>query len=436
MTSGKESFLDYLVQHTTGISEFHCEIGRYLFSGQDCDLTETAQGCNTAPISNPQNWALIYGIRNFHNWVNGMLTAIDSAQTNMNTMNGYMQAYFTTHNFTLAAQTYQNSLVSGSMSALSGLLTLAKLALPELNAITAAGALATLGGAGATMDTGILGSIMSETVGVIETQLKEIGNMDKWLYHVFEAMRYAVIDWGNSTINGIAYFSEDDMYYYLDPSGVVDWLNGGAFAQDISETYQLTIDNAAMKSVFAVAVSDLWVQEEVFIVNTTDAWTFTGDDYATLNIDKNDMTRVTYNDQVYFFVKNTDGAAPDSAYDPVPGIDNLKELGLSTTEVIEASAYTLNHIGFNSTWDPKGALSAMTSDDPPPGGLFMNIPICQLGILEAPSVDLFTQGCSTVDIAAECDFKRYINWSCSKQIQTTNGVVQPWPYKMYDPDWN
>jgi hypothetical protein len=35
-----------------------------------------------------------------------------------------------------------------------------------LNAITAVGALATLGGAGATMDTGVLGSIMSETVGV------------------------------------------------------------------------------------------------------------------------------------------------------------------------------------------------------------------------------------------------------------------------------
>jgi hypothetical protein len=81
----------------------------YLFSGQDCDLTETAQGCNTPPLSNPQNWALIYGIRNFHNWVNGMLTAIDSAQTNMNTMNGYMQAYFTTHNFTLAVYTVLTS---------------------------------------------------------------------------------------------------------------------------------------------------------------------------------------------------------------------------------------------------------------------------------------------------------------------------------------
>lgn len=225
--------------------------------------------------------------------------------------------------------------------------------------------------------------------------------MDKWLYHVFEAMRSAVIEWGNSTINGIAYFSEDDMYYYQNSSGVVDWLNGGGFAQDISETYQLTIDNATMKSVFAVAVSDLWVQEEVYIVNTTNAWTFTGDAYRTLNIDKNDMTRVIYNNQVYFFVKNTANVAPDSAYDPVPGIDKLEELGLSANDVIEASAYTLNRIGFNSTWDASGALSAMTSDDPPPGGIFMNIPICQLGILQPPSVNLFTRGCDYEDMAPE-----------------------------------
>lgn len=50
------------------------------------------------------------------------------------------------------------------MSALGGLLTLAKLALPELNAITAVGALATLGGAGAVMDTGVLVSIMTNRI--------------------------------------------------------------------------------------------------------------------------------------------------------------------------------------------------------------------------------------------------------------------------------
>lgn len=62
----------------------------------------TGEDCNTTPpMTNPQNWAIIYSIVNFQDWIMTLLAAVDHAQADFNTMNSYLLATFTSHNFDL-----------------------------------------------------------------------------------------------------------------------------------------------------------------------------------------------------------------------------------------------------------------------------------------------------------------------------------------------
>lgn len=225
--------------------------------------------------------------------------------------------------------------------------------------------------------------------------------MDKWLSDTFKAMKNGYKSWGETAVNGIVHQTSGSGMYTQNKEGIVQWIKDGAFAKPIPEKHTLKIEAATVKAITGAAVSNLWRQEKVYLVNTTDAWIYAGKSYDKLKIDKDDITRVEVNGDIFFFMKHTDDASPEDEYDSVPGIGKLGELGIDIKDVVRAAVWSQNHVGFNSSWLPEQALHAATSDDPPPAGLFMNIPVCHLGQMPHPSLDLFTRGCKTVDIAEE-----------------------------------
>lgn len=153
-------------------------------------MISTEDGCDTSPPKeNPKNWAVIYAIMYFHNFVNMLIRSVEAAQTSLNTLNGYLTAHFTSSNFKLAvcinsaldswhgstkkekanmfqAETWKNTVASASTTATGAILSLAWVAFPELGILSVGASAASLGGASATFKTGIELSFLTKTVGV------------------------------------------------------------------------------------------------------------------------------------------------------------------------------------------------------------------------------------------------------------------------------
>ncbi|KAJ5162515.1 hypothetical protein N7492_007907 [Penicillium capsulatum] len=279
---------------------------------------------------------------------------------------------------------------------------------------------------------------MHLTPSRVENQIKEVADMQKMMSNMFIALEQGFSDWGDMMINGFVYQNKPMDLFSQNSSGIAKWIQDGSFSGYFQHNQSKAADAKTMKSVWAASVSYIWRQEKVYFVNTTDAWTFTGGDYETLKIDKDDITRIHFGNDIFFALKYTDDASPADAYSKVPGINSLADLGLDIQMVINASVWSQNHIGYNETWPIDKMMAYATSpDDPPPHDLFMTIPVCHLGQMPHAPLDLMAKrGCNDVKMAAECTFKRYINWSCRKQYQITDGVSQPWPIDLYDANWS
>lgn len=229
--------------------------------------------------------------------------------------------------------------------------------------------------------------------------------MDLWLTTIFQGMRNGLKKGADEAINGVIHQGDGQGMYYADQSGIVSAIKNGTFFESIPDDYTVNVEASTLKSIFAAAVSSLWVQEGVYLVNTTDCAMYAWDDYESLKIDKDDLTRVEYNGDIFFVVKHTKGQKPNQAYDKVPGIDKLGNVKLTIQEVIGASAWSLSKVGFNTSWPVDEAMHYLNEGDGPRDGLFMNIPLCQLGQMPKPSLDLFNgRGCLKTDIAQEVRF--------------------------------
>lgn len=241
--------------------------------------------------------------------------------------------------------------------------------------------------------------------------------MSLWLTQVFQGMRNGLVDGADHAINAVIHQGNGLGMYYGDTSGIVSWIKDGTFFDPIPDDFTVDLEAPILKSIFAAAVSSLWVQEEVYLVNTTSAWTYAWRDYESLNIDKKDITRVEYNGEIFFAIKHTKGLRPDQGYDTVPGIDKLANVNLTIQEVIAASAWSQSKVGFSKNWAVDQAMSFLGEGDPPPGNLFMNIPLCQLGQMPHPPMDLFIgTNCANVKVAAEVRFPQFPQFNLSSSF--------------------
>lgn len=216
-------------------------------------------------------------------------------------------------------------------------------------------------------------------------------------------MRDGLKAWSDNMVNGIVIQGDGQGMYYDNPTGIVSWIKNGSFAESLQDSfnYTVSVEASTLKAIYAAALNNLWVAQGVYMVNTTNGWTYAWSNYTSLQIDKKDMAPSQYNDEVFYVIKHTDGRAPDQAYDKVPGIDDLGNLGLDIKDVIAASAWSMSKIGFNTSWPVDEAMPYLTKGGGPPGGLFMTIPICQLGEMPNPPLELFQTTCNTVDVAPE-----------------------------------
>ncbi|KAJ5595196.1 uncharacterized protein N7459_001404 [Penicillium hispanicum] len=434
MTNDGQTFLHYIRGDTPGVSDFECNMG------QPCNLVSDSGGC-TAVIDEktPKNWFVIYAIQNFHTWIGDIIDAIQEAQINFGGMTDYLTNYFVAHNFTMAASTWRNSALSGSMTVLSTIMTLATtfLAGPlgaAINGYRLLGSLATLVGAGATLDTAHLGALLSATVGVIQNELLVVANTEQYVIATTNAVIQGVTQLGNNTILSPAYnppiVSEK---YYKNTTGILGFLENGAFAQEPSSGTKFSITNSTIKSLYSVVVSNMWNQQGVYIVNCSDLYDDRGLSYADMKIDKNDISRTTFNGSTYFVMMMTEGKNPSDAYDPVPGVAELSVLGLTLEEMITASGYSQLNGGFNYTYTEKDTLNAFNGEGGPPGGIYASIPICQLADLVVVGENSWKYTCDS----DECVFKRVVNAACPGQTAVaSNGTTESWPIKLYSDTWS
>ncbi|KAJ6116221.1 hypothetical protein N7512_005946 [Penicillium capsulatum] len=223
---------------------------------------------------------------------------------------------------------------------------------------------------------------------------------------MFTSMQQGFENMADALMNGIVYQNPSTDLFSQNSSGVAKWIEDGSFAPDFKFNYTIDIDAKVLKAVWAAAVSLLWRQEGVYFVNTTDAQTFTTRSYKTLHIKEDDITRFQLGNEIFFAIKHTKDASPIDAYSKVPGIKNLPGLGLDIQEVANTSAWSQRHIGYNETWPIELVGQYATStDDPPPGGIFMTIPVCHLGQLQHVPFDVMAKkGCNTINQQEEVRF--------------------------------
>ncbi|KAJ5162381.1 hypothetical protein N7492_007773 [Penicillium capsulatum] len=440
---GTESFRHAILANTSAVNKFDCHIDGV------CNLQSTGQGCNTLTENNPKNWFALNAIVHFHEFIKEVvIKEIDRAAEDAQWMSDFLTVHFSSHNFELAAATWKNSVASGVLGATASVLGLAALAFKSVAIpLSATGTLEFMASSSLTVFTGYLGSLVTKTVGVIQNELNEGAKMKQYMGITIDALRQTVVSFGDVAINGIAYNPPDTYEGFVNnKTGLVQLLKGGAFAESVVDKgLSMQIRNETLKQLYAVAVNNMWKQENVYLVNVTDTYK---DMIVSRRLDKldppkKDMVKIKIDKYTYFLVKYTSGVAPDEEYESPPGVDQLGTLGLDLKDIVLASGWAQEKGGFN--WDPtpeefKGGYDKA-------GGIFMNIPICNMQQLTkyGPNYNLFkgfkhvcysTGGGADDPEELECEFKRLINKECVDQIQTfTNGTKQSWPIDLFDKNW-
>ncbi|KAJ5578672.1 uncharacterized protein N7459_007636 [Penicillium hispanicum] len=380
MPNDGDTFTEYMINQTAGLSGFEC------YMNEDCgEPTSEYDGCPQGPDEkNPMKWFYFYAARNYQIWNTQILQAIEYADVDFATNVNLLTVDFVSHDYTASASTWKNSVISGTLSALSAIITLATTFLAgalgaAIDVFRLIGGLASLGSGASTIGNGILHDIIHATVEIVADELSEAETAAMYVSNTTTALKKAVIAMGNDAMNSPAYnppvVSE---FYFQNKTGILTMLADGAFAETPPSDSVFNISAKTLQAIYSIAISNLWNQQGVYLVNCSDIADPSGGFYSAMNINKNDLTRTIIGKDTIIALKHTDGKAPNEAYDPVPGADKLSIVGLNMTGMILASAWSQRKAGYNATWSASDGLAALTSDDPPPYGLFATLPICTL----------------------------------------------------------
>lgn len=107
-----------------------------------------------------------------------------------------------------------------------------------------------------------------------------------------DSLIQAVTAMGNNTILTPAYNTPvTTESYWKNSTGIIQYLLGGAFATEPSSASKFSITNQTIKAIYSVAVSNIWNQQGVYIVNCSNLYDDRGLNYSMMHIDKGDLTR-------------------------------------------------------------------------------------------------------------------------------------------------
>lgn len=263
-------------------------------------------------------------------------------------------------------------------------------------------------------------------------------NMVDFMDQAIKGLRASVVQFGEDNINGIAAnppVTKDE--YKKNETGIVSFLEGGAFASMINEDVDIKLKNETMKTLYAVAINEMWKQEQVYIVNTTGVMAPRGGSFELMKLDDDDIHRVNLDGTTFFLIKYSKDKSPAKKYEKVPGVDQLEHLGLTVEEVIHSSAYTMSKGGFNWNPSPEEWMSySKHKADAPPANIFMNLPVCQFGSfgLSEYTTDVYnwksicTSGSRTDDevclitFPTSETFTNIVFFSASSNVSSTSGA--------------
>ena len=193
----------------------------------------------------------------------------------------------------------------------------------------------------------------------------------------FDHAEDSVRDFGGHAINdvptnydiGLGYTYKDD------PSGAPAILNNGVFADhiDYKDHDQLLHETRTIGNMAAIGY--IWrTYEKIYIAKLTQP--FRGVDPCDIPI--KDLHRECKDSKAYFFVKWEDKAA-DHHWTKPPGIDDIDALDyVDLFAMAEAAEYNQKQYGYDHKWDPKDAAAALASDNKPPHGMMVNLPVCYM----------------------------------------------------------
>ena len=197
------------------------------------------------------------------------------------------------------------------------------------------------------------------------------------------ALKNSVETYADMVLNGPAYNPPTvHSQFRFNHSGIVQYIKGGSFASPPPSSLHFDVTNATAKAIYSLAITDMWSQQGVFIVNASSGdagvWNTRGLAFSSIGLPKNDITKYEFGGNTYFFMKYTKGKAPDETYDLVPGLDQIGVAGITEEDIILSSAQSQSLYGFNHTWTMDDASNAPTN------GVFFNLPICPFKDLHLP----------------------------------------------------
>ncbi|KAJ5820108.1 hypothetical protein N7474_005699 [Penicillium riverlandense] len=170
-------------------------------------------------------------------------------------------------------------------------------------------------------------------------------------------------------------------------------MKNGAFAQPISNSIFDLLGTSVMTYMWSTAAGICWVSEQVFIATRTEP--VQGTAPCDIELDKLSGARVCdSNGKAYFFIKYQ-STEPQywGSWEPVPGLDKLDQYSLDLTTILESAEWmAANFDGYLPQVDPQDAWTAMQSTNPPPGNIFINLPIMSaddagsvVGLVDVPT---------------------------------------------------
>jgi hypothetical protein len=170
-------------------------------------------------------------------------------------------------------------------------------------------------------------------------------------------------------------------------------MQGGTFAEELPNAAYNVLSGEVTKYINSSAVAAAWITQGVFVAKRTDS--INGNSPCDISLDKLDGARACSSDgSTAYFWMLSQTLTPSYAwgdYQGVPGVSNVGNYGLDLYEMAESADWLNSAYG---SYLPQPSVqdiyTDLTSSDPIPNGLFINVPVMSADGLSPPS--LYDQG--------------------------------------------
>lgn len=210
----------------------------------------------------------------------------------------------------------------------------------------------------------------------VQNELNNQADLEHAISNGLDIIYDATWAWGVGAINDPAHNNPDNHYwYYQNQSSAYAVLEGGAFSNAASAKVSKELDDSLIKAFYGAAISTLWAAESVFIVKVSRPLAYDADP-CDFKLDSH-IFRHCDDGTAWFFIKSSDTYATHD-YPSVPGVDDVGDFGLEMFDLAKSAFWTQEKMGYKRDWETQWIADTLTSKEPPPSGIMVSIPVCDL----------------------------------------------------------